>query len=69
MASFVVCPCCYGSIQEAGGVRYPRSALYRELGFSYQVGIKDKGVPIEMNVSLDSVLAYCLLLSYMVLSK
>jgi len=38
-ASFVVCPCCYGNIQNTHLVTYPRSQRFREAGFSESVGV------------------------------
>lgn len=32
-ASFVICPCCYGSIQNTHLISYPRSQCYRKAGF------------------------------------
>ena len=36
-ASFVICPCCYGGIQNTHTVNYPRSSLYRKSGLTYEV--------------------------------
>merc|ERR1712038_513963 len=35
-AAFVICPCCYGKIQETHMLSYPRSNLYRKKQISYQ---------------------------------
>ncbi|XP_023234349.1 glutathione S-transferase C-terminal domain-containing protein-like [Centruroides sculpturatus] len=35
-ASFVCCPCCYGSIKNSHLVQYPRSEKFRECGVSYE---------------------------------
>lgn len=36
-ASFVICPCCYGNIQNTHTVTYPRSNVFREFGLTYKV--------------------------------
>ena len=36
-ASFVVCPCCYGAIQNPHTVLYPRSRAFKHAGVDYQV--------------------------------
>ena len=36
-ASFVLCPCCYGSIQNTHLINYPRSQYYRKAGFTDKV--------------------------------
>jgi hypothetical protein len=37
-ASFVICPCCYGSISDTIDVKFPRSDHFIEAGISNKVG-------------------------------
>ena len=36
-ASFVSCPCCYGSVQENHMVSYPRSQIFKEVPIAFKV--------------------------------
>ena len=45
-ASFVSCPCCYGSVQENHMVTYPRSQEFREAPISFKVS-SNSLVPIQ----------------------
>ena len=36
-ASFVSCPCCYGSVQENHMVNYPRSKEFKEVPIDFKV--------------------------------
>jgi len=38
-ASFVICPCCYGGIQNTHLMSYPRSELFRNANIPYKVNI------------------------------
>ena len=36
-ASFVICPCCYGGIQDTHTMTYPRSAAFKDADIHYKV--------------------------------
>ncbi len=36
-ASFVSCPCCYGSVQENHMISYPRSQRFKEVPVAFEV--------------------------------
>ena len=36
-ASFVICPCCYGGIQNTHLITYPTSKYYQDAGIEYKV--------------------------------
>lgn len=38
-ADFVLCPCCYGAIQNTHTVTYPRSKYFKQAGVSYEASI------------------------------
>ena len=38
-AHFVICPCCYGGIQDTHFISYPRSQHFRNAGIEYKVCI------------------------------
>lgn len=37
-AQFVICPCCYGGIQDTHFIAYPRSQHFKNVGIEYKVG-------------------------------
>ena len=37
-AAFVICPCCYGGVQNTHTVQYPRSQQFKEKEIAYEVG-------------------------------
>lgn len=37
-AQFVICPCCYGGIQDTHFITYPRSQHFKNVGIEYKVG-------------------------------
>ncbi|ESO93684.1 hypothetical protein LOTGIDRAFT_104845, partial [Lottia gigantea] len=60
-ASFVICPCCYGSIVKTHRIYYPRSKLFTNTGMTYKdfVTLGHAADQTEFNIALADQGVYC----------
>ncbi|KAL8575601.1 hypothetical protein ACOMHN_028622 [Nucella lapillus] len=61
-AAFVICPCCYGSIQRTHLLTYPRSRLYRDRQVTYKefLTLGHAADQTEFNIALEQQGRQCM---------
>ncbi|XP_025085761.1 glutathione S-transferase C-terminal domain-containing protein-like [Pomacea canaliculata] len=61
-AAFVICPCCYGSIQRTHLLSYPRSKLYQDCGVTYTefLTLGHAADQTEFNIALEQQGRLCM---------
>ncbi|XP_041358719.1 glutathione S-transferase C-terminal domain-containing protein-like [Gigantopelta aegis] len=60
-AAFVICPCCYGSMQKTHLISYPRSELFTEAGITYKefLTLGHAADQTEFKMKLEDQGRYC----------
>ncbi|XP_061189198.1 glutathione S-transferase C-terminal domain-containing protein-like [Saccostrea echinata] len=61
-AQFVICPCCYGGIQETHFITYPRSQHFRDAGIEYKefLTLGHVADQTEFNMALEEQGKFCM---------
>lgn len=61
-AQFVICPCCYGGIQDTHFITYPRSQHFRNVGIEYKefLTLGHVADQTEFNMALEEQGKYCM---------
>lgn len=61
-AQFVICPCCYGGIQDTHFITYPRSQHFKNVGIEYKefLTLGHVADQTEFNMALEEQGKYCM---------